>query len=51
MVFYHDLPEADELVGLVVLLVHCLEGPVDPARCRPRLGVPVGNQDVEGFLY
>lgn len=51
MVLYHDFPEAHQLVGLVVLFVHCLQRPVYPARGSPRFSVPVRNQDVEGFLY
>lgn len=51
MVFYHDFPKAYKLIGLVVLLVNCLERPVDPARCCPGLGVPVRDQNVQGFLY
>ncbi len=50
VVFHDNLPETDQLARLVVLLVHCLQRPVDPAGCLPLPRVPVGNQDIQCLL-
>ena len=50
VVLHHDLPEADQLARLVVLLMHRLQRPIDPACLCSLASVPVWDQDVQGLL-
>lgn len=50
VVLHHDLPKTYQLTRLVVLLVNCLQRPVDPARGLTLSRVPVGNQYVQSLL-